>query len=83
MSDPNARPGYHDISEGFGGAPPTQNPRTPHLVLASVALAMCGLGAAATAVIGATGWCIAFAVLGAIALLDIVVVVGRQHRGRH
>ena len=60
-------------------APVTQKP-TARLLLAGVVLAMCGLGAGATWVMGATGWCIAFAVVGVIALIGIVAIAARKHR---
>ena len=78
---PKGRPDYHDPTAGFGGAPQAYSALTLRAVLAGVGLVMCGLGAAATAVIGDPGWVIAFSVLGAIALIDLAVIAFRKHRG--
>jgi hypothetical protein len=77
-----ARPGYHDPTAGFGGAPPARSALTLGLVLASLGLVVCGLASAAfvavayQAVLAAT-----FAFFGAVALVDIIVVARRKLRG--
>jgi hypothetical protein len=83
VSDPNARarPDYHDPLAGFAGAPPAQSALTLRLVLATFGLLVCTAGAVGTALVGATGFCIVFAVFAAIAAVDIVVIVRRKLRG--
>jgi hypothetical protein len=76
-----ARPDYHDPLAGFGGAPPAQSALTLRLVLASFGLLVCTGGAVGAAWAGSTGFCVLFAVLAAVALVDIGVVVRRKLRG--
>ena len=57
------------------------SPQAPRFVLAGVVFLICGIGAAATATMGSTGWLIAFCVVGALALIDIVVIALRKGHG--
>ncbi|MFD2090696.1 DUF6343 family protein [Blastococcus deserti] len=75
-------PDYHDPTAGFAGAPPAQSALTLRLVLAVFGLVV--------SVLGGLGWLatdlptwpgVALLVLGAIALVDIVVIVRRKARG--
>ena len=75
------RPDYHDPLAGIGGAPPAQSALTLRLVLACFGLVVCTGGAVGSALAGSTGFCVLFAVLAAIALVDIVVVIRRKLRG--
>jgi hypothetical protein len=75
------RPDYHDPTAGFGGAPPAQSALTLRLVLAIFGLVLCTAGAVGTGLLGGTGWCVFFAVLAAIATVDIGVIVHRKRRG--
>lgn len=76
------RPGYHDPLAGVGGAAPAQSALTLRLVLAVMALVLC-VGAAITfGVLGGPLWAVVlFAVVGATAAVDIVVVALRKARG--
>jgi Family of unknown function (DUF6343) len=92
MSDPRAPrsredyerglPGHHDPTAGFAGAAPARSALTLRLVLAVFGLVVCvagGLGWLATDLPAWPGW--ALLVLGAIALVDIVVILRRKARG--
>lgn len=46
-----ARPGYHDPTAGWAGAPPARSALTLRLVLASFGLVVCGLASAAFVVV--------------------------------
>ncbi|TAM93658.1 MAG: hypothetical protein EPN43_00275 [Jatrophihabitans sp.] len=81
MSDPRARPDYHDPLAGFGGAPPAQSALTLRLVLAVFGLVVCTAGAVGTALAGASAICVILAVFAAAAAVDIVVIVRRKLRG--
>ncbi len=75
-------PDYHDPTAGFAGAPPAQSALTLRLVLAVFGLVV--------SVLGGLGWLatdlptwpgVALLVLGAVALVDIVVILRRKARG--
>jgi uncharacterized protein DUF6343 len=81
-SEDLAREDYHDPTAGFGGAPPARSALTLRLVLAIFGLVVCALGAAAFVIITyqpVLAGVLAF--LAAVAVADIVVVVGRKLRG--
>lgn len=82
---PNYRhglPDYHDPTAGVGGAPPAQSALTLRLVLAIFGLLFCsGVAAAAALDSAPVAWTVVFAVLAAIAAVDIVVIVRRKRRG--
>jgi hypothetical protein len=86
MADPDGeRPDYadyHDPLAGIGGAPPAYSALTLRLVLAIFGLVTCIAGAAIFAVVGAPVVIVViFAVLAAIALVDMAVIVRRKRRG--
>jgi hypothetical protein len=75
-------PGYHDPTAGFAGAAPAQSALTLRLVLACFGLVVCiggGLGWLATDLPAWLG--VVLLVLGAVALVDIVVILRRKARG--
>jgi hypothetical protein len=80
--DTRARPGYHDPTAGWGGAPPARSALTLRLVLASFGLVACGLASAGFVVVAHQVVLAAiFAFFGAVALVDIIVVARRKLRG--
>jgi hypothetical protein len=75
-------PGYHDPTAGFGGAPPAQSALTLRLILAVFGLVV--------SIAGGLGWlatdlpvwpAVVLFALGAVALVDIVVILRRKARG--
>jgi hypothetical protein len=77
-----ARPGYHDPTAGFGGAPPARSALTLRLVLASFGLVVCGLASAAFVVmVHQAVFAAIFAFFGTVALVDVIVVARRKLRG--
>ena len=92
MSDPPRRrsradyerglPDYHDPTAGLGGAPPAQSALTLRLVLAAFGLVVSVAGALVWLATDLPVWpAVVLFVLGAIALVDIVVIVRRKARG--
>jgi hypothetical protein len=82
--DPSFRghPDYHDPLAGFGGAPPAYSALTLRLVLAVFGVVVCAGGAALFASVNApTPLVVVFALFGAVAVVDIVIVVRRKRRG--
>lgn len=77
-----ARPGYHDPTADWAGAPPARSALTLRLVLAGFGLVVCGLASAAFVVLTHQAVLAGiFAFLAAVALVDIVVVARRKLRG--
>ena len=77
-----ARPGYHDPTAGWGGAPPARSALTLRLVLSSFGLVICGLASAAFVVVTYQAvFAGIFAFFAAVALVDIIVVARRKLRG--
>jgi hypothetical protein len=75
-------PDHHDPTAGFGGARPAQSALALRLVLAVFGLVFClvaGVGWLATDLPAWPG--VVLLVLGAIALVDIGVIVRRKARG--
>ena len=75
-------PDHHDPTAGFAGAPPARSALTLRLVLAVFGLVVCvggGLGWLATDLPAWPG--IALLVLGAVTVVDIVVIGRRKARG--
>ena len=75
-------PGYHDPTAGFAGAAPARSALTLRLVLAVFGLVVCiggGLGWLATELPAWPG--VMLLVLGAVTLVDIVVILRRKARG--
>ena len=92
MTDPRRRrsredyeqglPDYHDPTAGFAGAPPARSALTLRLVLAAFGLLVCAAGGVGFLVAGMPTWtAVVLFVLGAIALVDIVVIGWRKARG--
>jgi hypothetical protein len=92
MSEPRRRrsradyerglPDYHDPTAGFGGAAPARSALTLRLVLAIFGLVVCitgGVGWLATDLPAWPG--VALLVLGAVTIVDIVVILRRKARG--
>jgi hypothetical protein len=76
-------PDHHDPTAGFAGAPPARSALTLRLVLAVFGLVVCvGGGLGWLAVDELPAWPgVALLVLGAVAVVDIVVVLRRKARG--
>ena len=75
-------PDHHDPTAGFAGAPPAQSALTLRLILAVFGVLVCVAGGIAVLAIGAPMWAaVVLFVLGAIAVVDIVVIVRRKARG--
>ncbi|SOE01529.1 DUF6343 family protein [Blastococcus haudaquaticus] len=93
MSEPRRRrsradyerglPDHHDPTAGFGGAAPARSALTLRLVLAVFGLVVCvGGGLGWLAVDELPAWPgIALLVLGAVAVVDIAVILRRKARG--
>jgi hypothetical protein len=93
MSEPRRRrsradyerglPDHHDPTAGFGGARPARSALTLRLVLAAFGLVVSvGGGLLWLAVEELPAWpAVALFVLGAIAAVDIVVILRRKARG--
>lgn len=80
--DDRARPDHHDPTRGIGGAPPARSTLTLRIVLAGFGLVACAVAAWLLADAGApTPAVVAFVVLAAVALVDLVVVARRKLRG--
>lgn len=73
--------GYHDPTEGIGGAPPARSALTLRLWLAGFGLVFCGVAAGIAAWAGAGVLAAALGVLAAIAVLDLGWVAHRKRRG--
>jgi hypothetical protein len=75
-------PDYHDPTAGFGGAPPAQSALTLRLVLAVFGLVVSVAGGILFLAVGLPVWAaVVLFALGAIALVDMVVIVRRKARG--
>jgi Family of unknown function (DUF6343) len=75
-------PDHHDPTAGFGGAPPAQSALTLRLVLAVFGLVVCVLGGIGWLATDLPAWPgVLLLVLGAVAAVDIVVIVRRKARG--
>jgi Flp pilus assembly protein TadB len=75
-------PDYHDPTGGIGGAPPAQSALTLRLVLAVFGLVVCVAAGVGFLTAGLPVWtAVVLFVLGAVALVDIVVVGRRKARG--
>jgi hypothetical protein len=73
---------YHDPLAGIGGAPSAYSALTLRLVLTIFGLLTCCAGAVVFAVVNAPVLVVAaFAVLAAIAVVDIGVIARRKRRG--
>jgi Flp pilus assembly protein TadB len=92
MSEPSRRrsradyqrglPDHHDPTAGIGGAAPAQSALTLRLVLAAFGLVVCVAGGVLVLAAGAPLWFgVVLFVLGAVALVDLVVVARRKARG--
>jgi hypothetical protein len=76
------RPDFHDPLAGFGGAPAAHSALTLRLVLAIFGTLVCAAGAALFAVVDApVALVLVFAVFGAVAVIDLVVIIRRKRRG--
>jgi hypothetical protein len=67
---------HHDPDLG-----PVRSALTLRLVLAAFGLVFCGVAAAVTAAIGPAWLSVVLGVLAVVAVIDIVVIVGRKRRG--
>jgi len=76
-----ARPGYHDPTVRLGGTP-ALSPLTLRLRLATWGLVMSLIGVVVfTAWVGEPAIAVAFGVVAATALIDLVVIQRRRHQG--
>jgi Family of unknown function (DUF6343) len=76
------RPDFHDPLAGIGGAPAAYSALTLRLVLAIFGALVCAAGAALFAVVDApVALVVVFAVFGAVAVVDLVVIIRRKRRG--
>ena len=75
-------PDHHDPTAGVGGAPAAQSALTLRLVLAAFGLIVC-LGAGAVALLSPLPmWFgVVLLALGAVAAVDLVVIIRRKARG--
>jgi Flp pilus assembly protein TadB len=75
-------PDYHDPTAGFAGAPPAQSALTLRWVLAAFGLVVCVAGGILFLAAGLPVWTAVFLfVLGAVALVDLVIIARRKARG--
>jgi hypothetical protein len=74
-------PGYHDPTAGFGGSTPARSALTLRAVLAGFGLVLCTVVAVLVIRSGLTALGVVFAVLAAIALVDLGWVIHRKRRG--
>jgi hypothetical protein len=75
-------PDHHDPTAGVGGARPAQSALTLRLVLAVFGLVVSVAGGIAWLATDLPAWPgVALLVLGAVAVVDIVVIVRRKARG--
>ena len=75
-------PDYHDPTAGFAGAPPAQSALTLRLVLAVFGLIVCVAGGILFLAAGLPVWtAVVLFVLGAVAVVDAVVIIRRKARG--
>lgn len=75
-------PDHHDPTAGFAGAPPARSALTLRLVLALFGVVVCvGLGLAWLATDLPAWPAVVLFVLGAVAVVDIVVILRRKARG--
>ena len=75
-------PDYHDPTAGFAGAPPAQSALTLRLVLAVFGVIVCVAGGILFLAAGLPVWtAVVLFVFGAVALVDLVVIVRRKARG--
>ena len=75
-------PDYHDPTAGFAGAPPAQSALTLRLVLAAFGLVVCIAGGILFLAAGLPVWtAVVLFVLGAVAVVDAVVIIRRKARG--
>jgi Flp pilus assembly protein TadB len=75
-------PDHHDPTARFVGAPPAQSALTLRLVLAVFGLLVCVAGGVAFLAAGVPVWAaVVLFVLGAVTLVDIVVIARRKARG--
>jgi hypothetical protein len=71
-----------DSKHGIGGLPPARSALALRLVLAGFGLVVCAAGAVMLALAGASSGIVAFfAVLAAIAAVDLAIVGRRKRRG--
>jgi hypothetical protein len=74
---------YHDPTAGIGGAPPARSALGLRLVLATFGLVVCAGGAAVFLTVRwVPALALLLAVLAVVALVDLVVVLGRRQRER-
>ena len=79
---PDGRDDYHDPTAGIGGAPPARSALTLRLVLAGFGALVSALGALIfVVVVDAPLPAMVFAVLGAVAVVDFLVVARRKRHG--
>jgi heme A synthase len=75
-------PDYHDPTAGFAGAPPAQSALTLRLVLAAFGLVVCLAGGILFLAAGLPVWtAVVLFAFGAVALVDVVVIIRRKARG--
>ena len=75
-------PDHHDPTAGIGGAAPAQSALTLRLVLAVFGLVVCvAAGVVALMAPLPTWFAVALLVLGAVAAVDLVVILRRKARG--
>lgn len=75
-------PDYHDPTAGLAGAPPAQSALTLRLVLAGFGLVVSVAGGLGWLATDLPAWpAVLLFVLGAIALVDIAVIIRRKSRG--
>jgi hypothetical protein len=92
MSEPDRRrsradyerglPDHHDPTAGFAGAAPAQSALTLRLILALFGVVVCGAGGLGWLTTELPVWpAVVLFVLGAVAVVDVVVILRRKARG--
>lgn len=76
-----AREDYHDPTAGIGGVSPARSALTLRLALAGFGVVVCALAAWVFVVVHAPVPAAVVALLGVVALVDLVVVARRKRHG--
>ncbi|WP_300018789.1 DUF6343 family protein [Pseudonocardia sp.] len=74
-------PGYHDPTAGVGGSTPGLSALTLRAVLAAFGLVFCVVGAVLAVRADLVWFAVALAVVGVVALVDLLWILYRKYRG--
>ena len=82
MDDGKAREGYHDPFAGVVGAAPARSALTLRIVLATFGLLTCAAAAVVLWLVDVpVDFPVIAALLAVVAIVDLIVVIGRKRRG--